>query len=76
LRLRVWELGFAQRAGKRRGWETGNTWWALFASEEIGEGLGTWRRAAAVPHQVAALREGERARARRLAPGGEAEAGG
>jgi len=28
------------------GW--GNTWWALFAGEEIGERLGgTWRRAAA-----------------------------
>jgi hypothetical protein len=67
LRLRVWELGFAQRAGKRRGWETGNTWWALFANEEISEGLGTWRRAAAVPHPVAALGERGRERARTAA---------
>ena len=61
-------LGTRFRTADReeKGVGTGNTWWALFASEEIGEGLATWRRAAAVPHPVAAFREGERERARRL----------
>jgi len=59
-------LGTRFRTADReeKGVGTGNTWWALFASEEIGEGLGTWRRAAAsVAHPVVADRGrgGERA---------------
>ena len=42
-------LGTRFRTADReeKGVGTGNTWWALFASEEIGEGIGTWCRAAA-----------------------------
>ena len=57
-------MGTRFRTANRENKKDGNTWWALFVGEEIGEGLGTLRRAAAaVAHPVVADREGERERA-------------
>ena len=54
-------MGSRFRATDREEKEGGNTWWVLFAGEEIGKGVGTWRRAAAaaVAHPVVPDREGE-----------------
>jgi hypothetical protein len=62
LRLEFGKSRTADRQGREG---DGNTWWTLFAGEEISEALGTWRRAAVeVAHPVVAEREGERERAR------------
>lgn len=37
---------------EEKGGEIGNTCWALFAGEEVGEGLGTWCRAAVAGAQA------------------------
>ena len=63
-------MGTRFRTANRENKKDGNTWWALFAGEEIGEGLGTLRRvAAAIAHPVVADREGERERERESARG-------
>lgn len=48
---------------------------SAIAGEEIGEGVSTWRSAAAVAHQVSSQTEGERERTA-AGSAGEAEAGG